>query len=173
MPIERLKALLNQNNVHFEIIPHSNAYTAAAIGAITHIPRKEIAKTVMVRVDGQTSMAVVPGSRHLDLGALKSALGAKSVMLVSEQDFASTFPDCEVGAMPPFGSLYNLPVYADERLSEETEIVFNAGSHRELVRMAYRDFDRLQKPKVLHIATQTAAERSEEERLGIGLHPTL
>jgi Ala-tRNA(Pro) deacylase len=173
MPAQRLKQFLDQNNVPYESISHSNAYTIAAIGAITHIPGKEIAKTVMVRVDGQTCMAVVPGSRHLDLGALKSELGIKSAMLVSEGEFASTFPDCEIGAMPPFGVLYNLPVYADDHLAQETEIVFNAGSHHELVRMAYRDFERLQKPKVLHIATQTAAERSGDEGLGIGLHPNL
>lgn len=173
MPASRLKQLLDQNSVPYESISHPNAYTVAAIGAITHIPGKEIAKTVMVRVDGQICMAVVPGSRHLDLGALKNALGAKSAMLVSEEEFASTFPDCEIGAMPPFGVLYNLPVYADEHLAQEPEIVFNAGSHHELVRMAFRDFERLQKPKVLHMATQTAAERSEGEGFGLGLHPSL
>jgi Ala-tRNA(Pro) deacylase len=171
MPAQRLNNLLDQNNVHYTLISHSNTYTAAATGAIAHIPGKEIAKTVMVRIGGQPAMAVIPGSRHLELKALKNALGAKEVQLMTEQEFASAFPDCEIGAMPPFGVLYDLPVYVDERLSQEAEIVFNAGSHGELVRLAYSDFKRLQNPKLLRIAAQTASERSEEERSGSGLDP--
>ncbi len=171
MPSQRLQDFLNQSGVRFQVLTHPNAYTVAAIGAVTHIPRKEFAKIVMVRVDGHLCMAVIPGSRHLDVGALKSALGAKSAMLVSEHDFESTFPDCELGAMPPFGVLYNLPVYVDEHLREDKNIFFNAGSHRELVKITYRDFERLQKPQVLRIATQSPAERAEEGRLGIGDEP--
>lgn len=173
MPIQRLIELLERNGIHYSLISHRDTYTTAATGAVTHIPGREIAKTVMVRVDGQTAMAVVPGSRHLDLSALKKAMAAENVQLMMEEEFASAFPDCDIGAMPPFGVLYNIPVYVDERLSRQTEIVFNAGSHHELVRLAYKDFDRLQRPKVLQIAAQTAAERAQAERSGTGLQPYL
>lgn len=165
MPVQRLREFLDKNNVRYVVITHSRAYTAAGIAAITHIPGNEIAKTVMVRVDGELAMAVIPASRHVDLTALRSAIGAKNVSLVTEKEFESTFPDCEVGAMPPFGALYGLPVYVDEKLSKDLEIAFNAGSHRELVRLAYKDFDRLQHPKVMPIATTSAAERREDERV--------
>jgi Ala-tRNA(Pro) deacylase len=165
MPVQRLKEFLDSNNVQYVVISHSRAFTAAAIGAITHIPGKVIAKTVMVKVDGKLAMVVVPGSRHVDLNALKRALSAQSALLVTESEFSDAFPDCEVGAMPPFGVLYNLPIYVEEKLTHDDEIAFNAGSHRELVRMKYADFDRLVKPKVLHIVKKTAAELMAEERI--------
>ena len=118
-------------------------------------------------------MAVIPGSRHLNLNALRKALGAKDVQLMTEQEFVDAFPDCDPGAMPPLGVLYQLDVYVDERLSREAEIVFNAGSHHELARLAYKDFDRLQRPKILRIASQTVSERLEEDRSGSGLQPFL
>ncbi len=165
MPIQRLKDLLDRNNVPYIVITHSRAYTAAGIAAVTHIPGGAIAKTVIVKVDGQLAMAVIPGSRHLDLNATRVGAVAKQVTLVTEHEFENEFPDCELGAMPPFGVLYGFPVYVDEKLSRDLEIAFNAGSHRELVRMAYKDFERLQHPKVLSIATLSPAERREEEHL--------
>lgn len=165
MPVRRLKEFLDKNGIRYVVISHSRAFTAAAIGAITHIPGSEIAKTVMVRVDGHLAMAVVPGSRHVDLNALRAALNANEVVVVPEPEFQSVFPDCEVGAMPPFGTLYGLPVYADERLTKDFEIAFNAGSHRELIRMEFDDFKRLEHPMILRIATRSAAERLEEERI--------
>jgi Ala-tRNA(Pro) deacylase len=131
-----------------------------------HIPGRAIAKTVMVRVNGDPVMSVIPGSRHLDLNALKKELGTTQVQLMSELEFASAFPDCDIGAMPPLGVLYQLPVYVDDHLAQENEIAFNAGSHRELVRLSYKEFERLQHPRVMHIASQTAAERLQEERAG-------
>jgi Ala-tRNA(Pro) deacylase len=169
MPVQRLINLFDQNKIHYTLIPHPDTYTSAATGAVTHIPGREIAKTVMVRVNGEPAMSVIPASRHLDLNALKNELGTKDVQLMTELEFASAFPDCDIGAMPPLGILYKLPVYVDERLSREAEIAFNAGSHHELVRLAYKEFERLQQPKVLRIASQTVAERIEEERLGGGL----
>lgn len=166
MPVQRLKDFLDKNNIRYVIISHSRAYTTAAIGAITHIPGKELAKTVIVKIDGNLAMAVVPGSRHVDLRLLANALGAKDAVVVSEPEFESTFPDCELGAMPPFGVLYDLPVFVDERLREDEEIAFNAGSHRELVRMSYRDFERLANPRVFRMATRSAAERAHDEKLG-------
>lgn len=171
MPTQRLVNVLDQNGIHYSLISHVNTYTTAATGAITHIPGREIAKTVMVLVDGKTAMAIVPGSRHLDLSALKRLLQAKTIRLMTEEEFANKFPDCEVGAMPPLGVIYDIPVFVDERLARQSEIVFNAGSHHELLRITYKDFERLQRPSVLQIAAQTASERAQEERSTTGLTP--
>ncbi len=165
MPVQRLKEFLDKNNIRYVVISHSRAFTAAAIGAITHIPGKEIAKTVMVKLDGKLAMVVVPGSRSIDLNALKAAVPAQTANIVPEPEFSEAFPDCEVGAMPPFGTLYSLPVYVDEMLTRDEEIAFNAGSHRELVRLSYRDYERLVKPKVMKIVRKTASEMLAEERM--------
>ena len=165
MPVQRLKAFLDKNDIHYILISHSRAFTAAATAAITHIPGKEIAKTVMVNIDGQLAMAVVPGSRHLDLKALQEELAARHVRLVTEEEFQSVFPDCELGAMPPFGTLYGLTVYADTKLENDPEIAFNAGTHRELMRMQYADWERLEHPRIVPIATRSKHERLEEERM--------
>jgi len=165
MPVQRLKEFLDKNNIKYVIISHSRAFTAAAIGAITHIPGKEIAKTVMVKLDGKLAMVVVPGSRSIDLAALKASVPVQTALIVPEPEFSDAFPDCEVGAMPPFGILYGLPVYVDEMLTRDEEIAFNAGSHRELVRMSYRDFARLVTPRVLKIVRKTGAELMAEDRL--------
>jgi len=165
MPVQRLKAFLDKNDIRYVLISHSRAFTAAATAAITHIPGKEIAKTVMVNADGQLAMAVVPGSRHLDLKALEEELGAREVRLVTEEEFQNVFPDCELGAMPPFGTLYGVNLYVDCKLQEDPEIAFNAGSHRELMRMQYADWERLEHPRVMRIATRSKHERLEEERL--------
>ncbi len=153
MPVQRMKEFLDKNGIHYEVITHPRAYTAAAVGRLTHIPGREVAKVVVIRVNGELSLAVIPSSRHLDVEKLRSALAAKEVLLVCEREFANTFPDCELGAMPPFGTLYGMPVYVDEELAGDDEIAFNAGSHKELVRMAYDDFEQLEHPQVLRIAT--------------------
>lgn len=165
MPVQRLKEFLDKNDIRYVLISHSRAFTAAATAAITHIPGKEIAKTIVVDVDGILAMAVVPGSRHLDLQTFQRELGARRVRLVTEEEFKDVFPDCEVGAMPPFGTLYGLNVYVDTKLQDDSEIAFNAGSHRELLRMQYSDFERLEHPMVLPIATRSKHERLEEEHL--------
>lgn len=165
MPVQRLKEFLDKNDIRYVLISHSRAFTAAATAAITHIPGREIAKTVMVKVRGQLAMAVVPGSRHLDLKALEEELDVRDIKLVSEEEFKNVFPDCELGAMPPFGTLYGLNVYVDSKLEEDPEIAFNAGSHRELMRMQFADYERLEHPRILPIATRSKHERLEEERL--------
>jgi Ala-tRNA(Pro) deacylase len=158
MPVQRLKDFLDKNDIQYILISHSRAYTAAAIGAITHIPGKVIAKTVIVKLDGKLAMVVVPGSRHVNMATLKTTLGVNLALLVTEPEFAEAFPDCEVGAMPPFGSLYGLSVYVDETLTRDEEIAFNAGSHRELMRMRYEDFERLENPTVIDVVKKTTAE---------------
>lgn len=158
MSLTRLKEFLDRNHVKYVTISHSLAYTAQGIAALTHTPGKELAKTVMVRIDGKLAMAIVPASAHVGLPILKSALAAKTVDLAAETDFKNSFPDCETGAMPPFGNLYDIPVIADESLSRDPEIAFNAGTHRELMRLAWSDFERLVKPRVVRMAVGRAAE---------------
>lgn len=161
MSLTRLKEFLDTHNIQYVVISHSVAYTAQGIAALTHIPGRELAKTVVVKIDGALAMAVVPASCHVDLMRLKQATGAGSVQLASEDEFRSKFPDCETGAMPPFGNLYGMDVFIDESLSRDKEVAFNAGSHRELVRLAWADLERLVQPKLMKIAaaisTATAA----------------
>jgi Ala-tRNA(Pro) deacylase len=115
-----------------------------------------LAKTVIVKTDEKPVMAVVPASFHVELRLLKKATGAQSVELASEEEFKGLFPECETGAMPPFGNLYGIDVYADETLARDREIAFNAGSHRELIRLAWEDFNRLAKPKVAQLVREQA-----------------
>ena len=151
MPVQKLKDYLDQHEVEYVTISHSPAYTAQRIAEITHIPGKELAKTVIVKIDDKFAMAVLPASRRVDLRHLQEAIDADDVVLASEQEFKSLFPDCEVGAMPPFGNLYDMGVYVAEQLTEDDEIAFNAGSHTELVRMSYRDFASLVTPQVVSL----------------------
>jgi len=160
MSLTTLKQFLDSKQIKYIVISHSVAYTAQGIAALAHIPGKELAKTVIVNVDGALAMAVVPASRHVDLAMLKSAAAATSVELATESDFKGRFPDCETGAMPPFGNLYQMPVIADESLARDKEIAFNAGTHRELVRLAWEDFERLVKPKVAKISTGQAKSKA-------------
>ena len=151
MPVQTLKNYLDENSVEYVTISHSPAYTAQRIAEVTHIPGKELAKTVIVKIDDKFAMAVLPASRRVDLRHLQEAIGADDVVLASEQEFKDLFPDCEVGAMPPFGNLYNMGVYVAEQLTEDEEIAFNAGSHTELVRMSYSDYANLVTPEVVSL----------------------
>jgi len=152
MPINTLTELLDSQRIKYTVITHSVAYTAQGIAALTHIPGQELAKTVIVNLEDTLAMAVLPASSQVDLAALRAATGAKSVALAKEADFMHCFPGCETGAMPPFGNLYGMQVFVDESLTKDKEIAFNAGSHRELMRLAYEDFARVVKPKILHFA---------------------
>ena len=158
MALSSLKEYLDEHRVEYIVISHSIAYTAQGIAALTHIPGKELAKTVMVKIDGKPAMAVVPASVRVDLRLMKEATGAKTVEVASEQEFKGLFPECETGAMPPFGNLYGLDVFADESLAKDKEIAFNAGSHRELIRLAWKDFARLVKPQMVQLTKSKAAE---------------
>jgi Ala-tRNA(Pro) deacylase len=152
MPLSRLKEFLDSHKIKYIVISHSVAYTANGIAVLTHIPGKELAKTVIVRIDNLLAMVVVSASQHVDLAQLKAVTGARSIELATESEFRDKFPDCETGAMPPFGNLYGIDVYADESLARDKEIAFNAGSHRELVRLAWDDFKTLVHPKVMKLA---------------------
>ena len=152
MSLTKLKDFLDEQHIKYVSISHSLAYTAQGIAALTHIPGKELAKTVIVKLDGALAMAVVPASRRVDLALLKTVAGANTVELASEDEFKEKFPDCETGAMPPFGNLYGMKVFADEVLTHDKEIAFNSGSHWELIRMAWEDFEKLVKPRIIQLS---------------------
>lgn len=149
MPVEKLKNFLDDNNIKYITIKHSPAFTAQQIAANAHVSGKELAKTVMIKLDGKIAMAVLPASYHVDFQLLEKASGALRVGLADEEEFKDMFADCEVGAMPPFGNLYGMDVYVAQSLTEDEEIFFNAGTHSELIRLSYKDFAKLVKPKVL------------------------
>ncbi len=157
MPLNKVKAFLDTHGTKYIVISHSKAYTAQGIAAIAHISGRELAKTVIVKLDGDLAMAVLPASYHVDLEELRRRTGVRSAELATEREFKQHFPDCETGAMPPFGNLYGIPVYVDVTLTEDREISFNAGSHYELIKMAYSDFERLVKPEVMDFSSAHAA----------------
>ena len=152
MPGTKLKEFLDENQVRYVSIQHSPAFTAQETAASAHIPGRELAKTVMVKIDGAMAMAVVAAPERLDLESLRRAADANSVTLAGEKEFSSEFPDCEPGAMPPFGNLYGLKVFVDRPLREDRQIAFNAGSHAELIQMDYRQFEQLVKPVVASLS---------------------
>ena len=149
MPVNKIKDFLDSQNTKYVTIRHSPAYTAQEVAASSHIPGKELAKTVIVKINDKMAMVVLPASFQIDFDYLKDATGANTVKLASEHEFKDMFPGCELGAMPPFGNLYGMEVYVAENLTVEKEIAFNAGSHTELIKMAYKDFERTVKPKVI------------------------
>jgi Ala-tRNA(Pro) deacylase len=147
---QRLRSFLDSNYVPYQTLSHSTTYTAQGTATVMQISGKEIAKTVVLcaGVHGdEPILAVIPGPRHVKFEKLAVLIG-KPVRLATEEEFSRLFPDCELGAMPPFGALYNLPVYVDEALARDKEVLFNAGTHHDAVRMAYEDFVRLAKPIV-------------------------
>jgi Ala-tRNA(Pro) deacylase len=152
MPLNRLKEFLDSQHIKYVAINHSPAYTAQEVAALAHVRGKELAKTVMVTLDNKMAMVVLPASLKVNFERLQEQSGAERVELASEKEFKDMFPDCEIGAMSPFGNLYGMEVYASHRLAADAEISFNAGSHTQLVRMAYKDFERLVKPKIVNIS---------------------
>lgn len=157
MPVEKLKAFLDENSVRYVTIRHSSAFTSQEIAASAHVSGKEFAKTVMIKINDKMAMAVLPASYQIDFEALKSALGTARISLATEAEFKALFPGCEVGAMPPMGNLYGQDVFVAQSLAEDKEIAFNAGSHTEIIRMAFDDFARLVKPKVLKFSWKTVS----------------
>ena len=151
MPMNRLKHCLDDNRIKYVTIKHSLAYTAQEVAESAHIQGQELAKTVMVVIDEKMAMAILPASEKVDLSLLKKAAGASKVRLAREDEFRDKFPECELGAMPPFGNLFGMEVFAAETLAADEEIAFNGGSHTELVKMAYKDFERLVQPKVARL----------------------
>lgn len=154
MPVQKLRAFLDEKKIRYVTIIHSRAYTSQEIAASAHVKGKDLAKTVMVKVDGKMAMAVLPASHRVSFATLKEMTGAKQLVIATEREFQDLFPGCEPGAMPPFGNLWGMDVYVSSSLAEDREIVFNAGSHTELMRLSYEDFEQLVKPKVLQFSVR-------------------
>jgi Ala-tRNA(Pro) deacylase len=153
MPVKKLKEYLDSQGVKYSTVNHALAYTSQQVASLTHIRGKELAKTVMVKIDGKMAMVVLPASFKVDLELVRKVAGASSVFMASELEFQDLFPECDAGAMPPFGNLYGIDVYVEEKLSEDSEIAFNACSHEELIKLAYSDFARLVKPRIGRFTT--------------------
>lgn len=153
MPAQRLKAFLDEQRVKYVSLLHSPAYTAQEIAAAAHVSGREFAKTVVVWLGDRLALAVVPANRQVVFDDLRAAAGAETVRPATEEEFQARFPDCAPGAMPPFGHLYGMEVFAAATLAEDEQIAFNAGTHSELIRMRWEDFERLAKPKVAPFST--------------------
>jgi Ala-tRNA(Pro) deacylase len=149
---DRLESYLREDQVPFETHHHPTAFTAQEVAASEHTPGKMVVKVVMILADGELAMLAMPAPYQADLDRVAEVLGATEVRLAYEEEFAPAFPDCEVGAMPPFGNLYGLPVYVDEVLAEDETIVVQAGTHTDTIRLKYADFERLVRPTVARFA---------------------
>ena len=148
----KLKAMLDEAGVSYEVTKHPEAFTAQEVAAAEHVPGKAMAKVVIVLADKTPVMAVLPASYRVNFDKLKALLGAKKVSLASEEEFADLFPDSEIGAMPPFGGPADMPIYSDRVLEEDEKITFNAGTHTDTVTMAYTDYTRLAQPTLADFA---------------------
>jgi Ala-tRNA(Pro) deacylase len=153
MAAKKLKAFLDERGVRYETVEHSLVYTAPETAAAAHVSGRDFAKTVIVEIGREMAMVVLPANRKIVLSDLQEMLMDQDVKLATEDEFIERFPDCELGAMPPFGNLYGLRVYVARSLSDEPEIAFNAGTHREVIKMSFADFADLVQPTVLDFAT--------------------
>ena len=152
MPSKILKDFLDNNEIKYVSIMHSLAFTAVDIAKSAHIPSKEMAKTVIIKIGDELAMVVVPANFKVKLNLLQQALDSDNIELANELEFIKRFSDCEVGAMPPFGNLYDMEVYVTESLTEDEKITFNAGSHSEVIQMDYKDYESLVKPRFIMLS---------------------
>lgn len=152
MTTPKLREILDQNHIKYQIINHLPAYTAQQTAEASHIAGREMAKTVMIKVDGKLKMFVFPATKKIDFNEIKQEFHAKSVTLATEQEFQNQFPGCEVGAMPPFGNLFGIETVVSAQLAHCDKIAFNAGNHTEVIKLSYKDFDNLVHPIVLKAA---------------------
>jgi len=157
-PLTKLREFLDTNRVAYHVLSHPQAFTAQELAAVEHVPGKEQAKVVVLRSGSEFLMFVLPAPYHVDLQKARAATGKQNLVLATEKEFATLFPDCEPGAMPPFGNLYNVPVWVDESLTRDEEIVFNACTHTQAIKMKYADFARLVCPKVAALRRELPAE---------------
>lgn len=152
--IKKLKELFDEAKVSYEVYNHPLAYTAQEIAQRQHFSGDQMAKVVMLEVDKRLVMAVITASQKVHLMTVRASLGAAEVRLATEDEFVSRFPDCEIGAMPPFGNLFGLPVYVDPAVTQDESIYFNAGNHVQTVRIRYDDFEKLAAPQVVRLAEE-------------------
>jgi len=154
MPVKKFSDYLDHHKINYVTIDHPPACTAQEIAASSHVSGNKLAKTVMVRINGELSMAVLPAPLRVDVDRLRQTLDANHVEIASEKEFQETFPECEVGAMPPFGNLYGMKVFVSEHLANDKDIAFNAGTLKELIQVDYKDFESLVQPKVVEFSYQ-------------------
>lgn len=147
----KLKNYLDKEKIPYELLEHSLAYTALEIAGSQHIPGRQVAKSVIVKSDDIFLMCVLPAIHYIDLQKFKKILNSKHLELAQEEEIAKLFPEFEVGAEPPFGNLYGLPLYADKSLEVDEDIVFNAGTHTDMVKMKWRDYQRIAKPQIVDL----------------------
>ena len=152
MPVQQLKDFLDSRGVKYVSVKHSLAYTAQEVAESAHVSGKEMVKTLVVKLDGRMALVALPASEKVDLRQVRDASGARHVELATESEFASRFSGCDVGAMPPFGNLYDMDTYVTDSLTRDREIAFNAGTHTEVIRMTYADYERLATPKKIESA---------------------
>ena len=163
MPSQTVRGFLDASDVQYRTIPHPEAFTASETAAAAHVPGSELAKTVIVKLDSEPAMLVLPSTCRLDMERVRTATGSETAQLATEEEFRFLFPDCELGAMPPLGKVYRLPVYVCQGLTQEPEICFNGGSHRQLVRMAYAEFAQIAEPIPLPAVCGTEVPRCESK----------
>lgn len=160
----RLKQFLDDNGVGYDVMHHDPAFTAQQLAARLHVPGREFVKVVVVKLDGNYALAVLPAPLRVNFKGLAQGAGVKKCQLASEAEFQQLFPDCELGAMPPFGNLYNLPTYVDQELTVDENIVVNAGTHAEALRLRYADFARLARPRVIRFGEPPPAEVAAQKK---------
>ncbi len=148
LSLNKLKQFLDNSLVAYEVLTHPVAFTAQQLAAVQHVKGKQLAKVVVARSGSEFIMIVLPAPYHVGLQRARDATGRQDLEIAHEYEFASLFAGCEPGAMPPFGNLYNVPVWVDESLAQDEEIVFNACTHTQAIRMKYSDFARLVHPTV-------------------------
>ncbi len=151
---ERLIKYLKEERVDFQIHDHRTAYTAEDVAAVEHIPGRLVAKAVIGFADSQMVMLVLPATYVVDYAKAATVLRAHEFRLAEEHEFVPAFPDCEIGALPVFGNLYNLPLYVDKSLTADETITFPAGAHTESITIPYADFERLARPTIVDLARQ-------------------
>ena len=154
--VERLRRYLDEQGVSYQVAVHPERYTAQEVAAAVHVSGKALAKIVMVKTGGGFAMAVLPAACRLGVQGVRDLLGDPAATIASEGEFRGLFPDCEAGAMPPFGNLYGLPVCVDDELAARDQITFEAGNHHEVVTMRYADFARLVQPRQAEFCAHAA-----------------
>jgi Ala-tRNA(Pro) deacylase len=157
MPLsERLRSFLDSHRAEFTLTTHPMAFTAREVAHAEHLPPREVAKTVVIFADGRYYMMVVPASRLVDLHEVRMALGFSQVRLATEDELGKLFSDCELGAMPPLGPLYGIPVYLDGVLAAQDHMAFNGGTHRDEIHMSTAEFRRLTDPRIVSLGREPA-----------------
>lgn len=149
MPTRKIQDYLDAHNVRYHLIPHDPAPTAQQVAEAAHIPGKHLAKSIVLKVNGKLALAILPASDQIHLDQLCASLGTQDVHLVLEDEIGPLFPDCDIGAIPPFGNLYGMEVYVSQHLREDENIAFAGGASHELIQMSYGEFERLVNPSVL------------------------